>query len=154
MPTLYTSLIARQNPKLKTLAPKQQRAPIAPEHAAQSVPSLQSTVADEHVGQFAEIVRLQENAKSIAVVGAGLAGLSAAYELRKRGYTVTVFEASERPGGRTLTIEKVVKRHHMSAFHTLTSFLDVGPQIMMSPGPPLGSCLDSSVRNRSALVSE
>jgi hypothetical protein len=78
MPTLYTSLIARQNPKLKTLAPKQQRAPIAPEHAAKSLPRLQAMVADEHVGQFAEVVRLQETAKSIAVIGAGLAGLSGA----------------------------------------------------------------------------
>jgi monoamine oxidase len=113
MPTLYTSLIARQNPTLKTLAPRQQRAPIAPGHAATPLPRLEAIVADEHVGQFAEIVRLQETAKSIAVIGAGLAGLSAAYELRKRGYPVTIFEASARPGGRTITITELVKGHHM-----------------------------------------
>lgn len=113
MPNLYTSLIARQNPKLKTLAPKQQRALVTPEHAGKSVEALQATVADEHLGQFAEIVRIQESNKSIAVVGAGLAGLSAAYELRKRGYRVTVFEASDRSGGRTITIKELVKHHHM-----------------------------------------
>jgi len=113
MPSLYTSLIARQNPKLKTLAPKQQRTPVAPQHAAKPLEVLQSTVADEHLGQFAEIVRLQETGKSIAVVGAGLAGLSTAYELRKRGYRVTIFEARERPGGRTITIKNLVKHHHM-----------------------------------------
>jgi NADPH-dependent glutamate synthase beta subunit-like oxidoreductase len=35
----------------------------------------------------------------IAVVGAGPAGLTAAHELAKKGYTVTVFEAASQPGG-------------------------------------------------------
>jgi len=35
----------------------------------------------------------------VAVVGAGPAGLTAAHELVKRGYTVTVFESSSQPGG-------------------------------------------------------
>lgn len=113
MPTLYTSLIARQNRKLRTLAPKQQLALVAPEHADMPLDELQAAVADEHVGCLAEIVKVQEARKSVAVVGAGLAGLSAAYELRKRGYLVTILEASERAGGRTLTIKDLVKRHHM-----------------------------------------
>ena len=37
------------------------------------------------------------------VLGAGLAGLAAAYELKKAGYAVTVIEARTRPGGRVLT---------------------------------------------------
>ncbi|MCL6638055.1 MAG: FAD-dependent oxidoreductase [Firmicutes bacterium] len=39
------------------------------------------------------------NGKRIAVVGAGPAGLSAAYFLAKKGYPVTVFESETRPGG-------------------------------------------------------
>ncbi|MEM3564727.1 MAG: FAD-dependent oxidoreductase [Candidatus Jordarchaeaceae archaeon] len=35
----------------------------------------------------------------VAIVGAGPAGLTAAYDLLKRGYRVTVFEASKQPGG-------------------------------------------------------
>jgi hypothetical protein len=113
MPTLYTSLIARRNPQLKTLAPKHQRPPIPASYEAISVEEHQAIVAEEHFSQFAEIVNLAPAAKSIGIVGAGLAGLAAGYELRKRGYTVTVFEASDRPGGRTINIQHLVKHHHM-----------------------------------------
>lgn len=37
------------------------------------------------------------------MLGAGVAGLVAAYELRKRGYEVDVYEAGDRVGGRILT---------------------------------------------------
>ena len=37
--------------------------------------------------------------KRIAVIGAGAAGLSAAFDLLKQGHAVTVFEASDKPGG-------------------------------------------------------
>lgn len=42
--------------------------------------------------------------KTIVVLGAGLAGLCAAYELRKRGHRVLILEAQTRPGGRVLTV--------------------------------------------------
>jgi monoamine oxidase len=41
--------------------------------------------------------------RQVLVLGAGLAGLAAAYELKKAGYAVTVLEARSRPGGRVLT---------------------------------------------------
>jgi squalene-associated FAD-dependent desaturase len=43
--------------------------------------------------------------KRIAVVGAGLAGLSAALELRERGYEVEVYERSRLLGGRATSFE-------------------------------------------------
>jgi dihydropyrimidine dehydrogenase (NAD+) subunit PreT len=41
----------------------------------------------------------EKNGKSVAVVGGGPAGLSAARELARLGYDVTIFEASEKAGG-------------------------------------------------------
>ena len=37
--------------------------------------------------------------QTIAIIGAGPAGLQAAYEMRKRGYNVTVYEKDDGPGG-------------------------------------------------------
>ena len=42
--------------------------------------------------------------KSVIVIGAGLAGLSCAYELSEKNYQVTVLEARNRPGGRVETL--------------------------------------------------
>jgi monoamine oxidase len=39
----------------------------------------------------------------IAIVGAGMAGLNAAYKLKQAGLTATVFEGSDRTGGRMFT---------------------------------------------------
>jgi monoamine oxidase len=44
------------------------------------------------------------NGKKVAVLGAGVAGLTAAYRLAQAGCEVTVFEASNRLGGRNFTV--------------------------------------------------
>jgi renalase len=46
---------------------------------------------------------MKSNTKTAAVVGAGIAGLTAASNLAKYGYNVTVFEKSQEPGGRCAT---------------------------------------------------
>ncbi|HEY7698150.1 MAG TPA: FAD-dependent oxidoreductase, partial [Vicinamibacteria bacterium] len=51
----------------------------------------------------ASISRQSAERSRVLVVGAGLAGLAAAYELDKVGYGVTVLEARSRPGGRVRT---------------------------------------------------
>src|SRR5262245_4765016 len=47
---------------------------------------------------------MELNNRSITVVGAGLAGLSAAYDLHLAGWNVTVLEARDRLGGRVHTL--------------------------------------------------
>src|SRR3954465_9883940 len=41
---------------------------------------------------------------SVAVLGGGVAGLSAAHELSERGFSVTVYEARDRPGGKARSL--------------------------------------------------
>lgn len=54
-----------------------------------------------------ETLRAQPNEADVLVVGAGMAGLSAAQFLRQAGYVVIVLEARERIGGRIWTDERL-----------------------------------------------
>src|SRR5215217_5077250 len=49
---------------------------------------------------------LRGPAKKVLILGAGMAGLVAAYELSKLGHDVTVLEARTRPGGRVHTLRE------------------------------------------------
>src|SRR3954452_10196812 len=51
-------------------------------------------------------VRLEGDPKaaSVVILGAGLAGMTAALELRKAGYKVQLLEFNSRPGGRNWTL--------------------------------------------------
>lgn len=54
--------------------------------------------------------------KKVAIIGAGPAGLSCAFQLARRGYPVTVFEAFDKPGG--------MLRYGIPAFRLPRNILD------------------------------
>ena len=54
------------------------------------------------------------NAKKIIVIGAGMSGLVAAYELVRVGHDVTILKARDRIGGRVLTIRSPFSNNHFA----------------------------------------
>ena len=64
------------------------------------IPGLQEFVCDMHLKAGLKPVNQPNQLnKSIAIVGAGPGGLAAAFELRKLGYQVTIFERQKEIGG-------------------------------------------------------
>ncbi len=71
------------------------------------------------------------NGTSIAILGAGIAGMTAAYELRKAGYDCQVLEARDRAGGRCQTIRggDVIKEFESE------QTCDFDEDLYFNPGP-------------------
>ncbi|HZI46847.1 MAG TPA: FAD-dependent oxidoreductase [Pyrinomonadaceae bacterium] len=55
---------------------------------------------------LARTIVLSSPARKVLILGAGMAGLVAAYELTKLGHDVTILEARTRPGGRVHTLRE------------------------------------------------
>ncbi len=66
-----------------------------------SICALKRFVAEREGGEkvAVDLSIAEEQDKQVAIVGAGPAGLMAAYNLRKQGYRVTIFDAHATPGG-------------------------------------------------------
>ena len=61
-----------------------------------AIGALERYVGDKTTAKISEI---KDNGKKVAIVGSGCAGITAAADLRKAGYDVTVFEALHEFGG-------------------------------------------------------
>src|SRR5579875_552643 len=70
--------------------------------------------------------------KKVVVLGSGVAGLTAAYELSKAGYEVTLLEARDRVGGRSWTARKGTQHTELGGEPQTCTF-DEGHYI--NPGP-------------------
>lgn len=49
-------------------------------------------------------IKLMSEPKSVVILGGGLAGLAAGFELKRAGHSITILEARKFPGGRVQTI--------------------------------------------------
>ncbi len=58
-------------------------------------------VADRHYASYdgPNVTPDEPNGKAVAIVGSGPAGLTAAWQLARKGYRVKIFEADKEPGG-------------------------------------------------------
>ena len=72
------------------------------------------------------------SASKVIVLGAGVAGLTAAYELGKAGYDCTVLEARSRAGGRALTIRGGDTETDLDGHTQRAGF---SPGVYFNPGP-------------------
>ncbi len=68
--------------------------------------SVNINACEMYVGDYAlennlplKKISSEQNGKSIAIIGSGPSGLSAAYHLARMGFSVTVFEKDKKPGG-------------------------------------------------------
>ncbi|MEK6408966.1 MAG: FAD-dependent oxidoreductase [Acidobacteriota bacterium] len=60
-------------------------------------------------------IKLMGAPKSVVVLGGGLAGLAAGFELKRAGHSVTILEARKFPGGRVQTIRDFVGGQYAEA---------------------------------------
>ncbi|MBB4423797.1 monoamine oxidase [Bradyrhizobium sp. CIR48] len=79
-------------------------------------------------------IRLDGDAKgaSVLILGAGLAGMTAALELRKAGYKVRMLEFNDRPGGRNWTLRGGDIYVELGGFRQTCAFED---GLYLDPGP-------------------
>ena len=71
--------------------------------------------------------------KSVVILGAGIAGMTTAYEMKKLGYSCTILEATNRAGGRNRTIrggDTIVETDSNQ-----TCLFDVDDDLYFNPGP-------------------
>jgi NADPH-dependent glutamate synthase beta subunit-like oxidoreductase len=84
--------------------------------------------AADKAGNFSEWMSgaAPDTGHKVAVIGAGPAGLTAAFYLRKKGHQVTVFEAREKPGG--------MMRYGIPYYRLPQDVLEKEIQSVLSPG--------------------
>ena len=71
--------------------------------------------------------------KSVVILGAGIAGMTSAFELQKLGYSVSIFEATNRAGGRNRTIRSGDVVNELTTSQTCD--FDVNGELYFNPGP-------------------
>ena len=108
MPTVYTALRAKHRHKLIPPHPSLPEEQIFSNPSNKPLLSAARDLSSRHRRVSKVDFEPRTPRRKIAIIGAGLAGLCAAYELRGLGYDVTVFEARQRVGGRVHSLRDFV----------------------------------------------
>lgn len=64
-----------------------------------NIPLIQATLISKYRQNMVDDDKMPYNGKRIAIIGAGPAGLASAWFMVKQGYSVTIFEKSDKVGG-------------------------------------------------------
>jgi NADPH-dependent glutamate synthase beta subunit-like oxidoreductase/Pyruvate/2-oxoacid:ferredoxin oxidoreductase delta subunit len=96
-----------------------------------AINALERFIGDFGIEKELKLSRLsqEQRTEKVAVIGAGPAGLSCAYQLARRGYPVTVFEAFSKPGG--------MLRYGIPAYRQPRAVLDAEIQRILDLGVEL-----------------
>ena len=71
--------------------------------------------------------------KSVVILGAGITGMTSAFELQKLGYSVSILEATNRAGGRIRTIRSGDVVNELTSSQTCN--FNVNGELYFNPGP-------------------
>ncbi len=100
-----------------------------------AIRSLEKAALDWSPPENDKVRMLPPKNKRVAVVGAGLSGLTAAIDLAKKGYTVTIFEGSEKIGGSVWTCpERQLPREDIKSDFQILQTLEVKIEFHRSLG--------------------
>jgi monoamine oxidase len=93
-----------------------------------------NSLAYAQESSFRGPIQLSGDAKgaSVIILGAGLAGMTAAYELRKAGYKVQILEYQDRAGGRNWSIRGGDTYTELGGF---TQKCEFDKDLYINPGP-------------------
>ena len=71
-----------------------------------NIPAIQATIVEraKKMGAMPSLIEAEENGRRVAIMGAGPSGLAAAAALARRGYSLTIVERGDKPGGMCLYI--------------------------------------------------
>lgn len=114
------------------------------------LPPVGSTRVDFRAPSRTDFTLTGRASASVIVLGAGVAGLTIAYELEKAGYHCTILEARDRAGGRNWTVRGGTKESALDGTSQTATFdgalyANVGPTRMAQHHTTLDYCRELGI---------